>query len=304
MLPKQKSPKKRYTEQTAHGASSKFGQLIGEAFADVVLNYIHSYLREQHPDYILLEPEAGKRLLRLEMFGGTSRQLDNVIALKDSREPIALLESKWLKDARHHNDKGAWILQLKEVSKKYPTVRGAAAILAGYWTEGVGIMFKSEAGVQMVQVATDEEVYETLQEPLNRILSQQGLPAFDFDARIIRESLPRAWDLANCLMDLEESGELKAIAAQWLAFVREQDSDGNQLLGSDLIRIALSKLLEPLPQNPAINRIEVALHIDTGNTIYCEFHDIEEAFAFLQMYHQNPKAILDKIKPRKTPPKE
>jgi hypothetical protein len=92
--------------------------------------------------------------------------------------------SKWLKDARHHNDKGAWILQLREISKQYSTVRGAVAILAGYWTEGVGLMLESNAGVRMILVATDEEVYSTLQQPLNEYLGDE---TFVLDPGLMRK---------------------------------------------------------------------------------------------------------------------
>lgn len=152
-----------FGSDNSHGAASRFGQMIGEAFASQVVSFIHQYLSETYPDHVLLEPEVGRALVKLEMTGGTFRQMDNVIVQRGSSDPIALFESKWLKDARHHNDKGAWILQLREMRKKYPTVRGAVANLAGYWTESVGVMFQSEGGIISVLVATDQEVYDSLQ---------------------------------------------------------------------------------------------------------------------------------------------
>ncbi len=73
------------------------------------------YLNEAHSEYEILAPVEGKKLLRLEMLGGTPTQLDTVIAPLHSDDPVALLETKWLKEARHHNDKGAWIMQLKAI---------------------------------------------------------------------------------------------------------------------------------------------------------------------------------------------
>jgi hypothetical protein len=289
-----------YAQGNQHGASSKFGQMIGEAFADVVIHLIRDFLASAYPDYILLEPSEGKKLIKLEMMGGTSRQMDNVIVPKHSLDPVALFESKWLKDARHHNDKGAWILQLKEMRKRYPTVRGAAANLAGYWTDGVGVMFKSEAGIKMVLVATDEQIYSTLQSPLDTFLEKHHLPELTLDVEQIRDSLPRPWDLANCLIELKEAGELPTIAATWLNFERGLNDDTTAKLGSDLIKQAIDELLSPLPENPQVKKLEVALQIDTGNTIYHEFKDAEEAMAFIQTYFQNPRAILQKITPQTT----
>lgn len=297
MARKKSSPiRKMWTPGSAHGAASRFGQVIGDAFAEAVIALIKEHLSLEHPEYTLLEPEAGRQLIQLEMPGGTSRQMDNVVVPKGSSDPVALFESKWLKDARHHNDKGAWILQLREVRKKYATLRGAAAVLAGYWTEGVGVMFRSEAGIETVLVATDEEVYGTLQKPVNQFLAANQLPELPLNAEVIRTSLPRAWDLANCLEALKENGRMSLIAKQWLTFPRREFQSAP--LGGDLVKAAVDKLLQPLPDTLRIERFEIALQIETGNTIYREFKDVEDAIAFIQTHFQDPKTVLDKITPR------
>jgi hypothetical protein len=288
-----KRPKKR--NSNTKSPASLFGQIIGDAFERVVIGLIAAYLAESHPDYELLQPHKGRRKITLDMAGGLKRQMDNVVIPKGSDDPVALLETKWLKDGRHHNDKGAWILQLREVRKKHATIRGAAAILSGYWTEGVGVMLMSEGGIKMVLVATDEQVYSTLQSPLDRFL---GADTFTLDAGIMRESYPRPRDLLKLAILLEESGELDAIAASWLEFDRLQGSDGVVLKGSDLIKAAVDELLAPLPDNPAISRLEIALQIDTGNTIYEEFSDVEDVIEFLTRYWSNPQEILDRIMPK------
>lgn len=303
-LSKRKSLRKvkRYTEQNAHGASSKWGQMIGEAFAHAVIVFLEEYLADHHPDFMLLQPAAGRVGIRLEMPGGTARQLDNVIAPINSDEPVALFETKWLKDARHHNDKGAWILQLKEIRKKYATVRGAVAIVAGYWTEGVGVMFESEAEVQTILVATDEEVYETLRMPINHLLNQQGLPPVEFNVSEIRNSLPRPHDLANSLMDLKLSGELGKIAQGWFDFPRAYDTEGNPILGRHWVMSVIDTLLQNMPESPRIQSFEIALQIEGGNIIYQEFTDLEEALEFMLSHHKSPQKIRDKITPKRRAP--
>lgn len=276
--------------------ASLFGQIIGDAFERVVLNFIEGYLAENYPDYELLKPQEGKHTITLDMAGGLKRQMDNVVIPKDSDDPVALLETKWLKDARHHNDKGAWILQLREVRKKHATIRGAAAILSGYWTEGVGVMLMSEGGIKMVLVATDEQVYSTLQGPLDELF---GADTFTLDAGTMRDSYPRPRDLLKMAIYLEETGKLDAIATSWLEFDRLQGSNGVMLKGSDLIEAAIDKLLAPLPDSPAISRLEIALQIDTGNTIYEEFSDVEDVMEFLTRYWSDPQEILDRITPKK-----
>jgi len=248
-MPKRKAP------SDLHGSSSKFGQMIGDIFAQQVIKFVTQHLAEHHPDHILLLANEGHSLIRLEMMGGTSRQMDTVITAKNSRDPIALLESKWLKDARHHNDKGAWILQLREVRKKYPTVRGAAAILAGYWTDSVNVMFRSEGGIETVLVATDEQIYASLQSPISHALYQLGLPDFVFVAKEIRKRLPRPDDLANALINISPA-DLAIIAGNWF-----KTPTSLEITSGDLIRQVIDRLVEPLPPNPKIVRFEVALHI-------------------------------------------
>lgn len=87
-------------------AASKFGQMIGEAFEKIVFDHIQRYLAAQHPDYQIAQAGSGSKTT-LELVGGLARQMDTIITPKNSDDPVALLETKWLKDARHHNDKGA-----------------------------------------------------------------------------------------------------------------------------------------------------------------------------------------------------
>jgi len=286
----------RYSEKSAKSAASKFGQMIGEVFEQVVISVIQNYLESNYLNYELLEPVEGRSKVTLEMLGGSERQMDTVITAKGFTDPVALLEAKWLKDARHHNDKGSWILQLKEVKKKYSTVRGAAAILAGYWTEGVAILFMSEAEIEMVLVATDEEVYSALQEPLDTYLGKSG---FKILSKAMRLSYPRPWDLANMLLEIKERGELEKLAASWLNFVRDTSEHGEIITGRDLIYRAIDKLLEPVPDNPTIKSFEISLNIETGNVIYEKFDDFEEAVDFIKRYFANPGEIKDRITPKR-----
>ena len=276
-------------------AASKFGQIIGNYFEQVVFILLEQHLADSHPDYILLGTKGGPKNIELEMVGGLSWQMDNVIADKLSSVPVALVETKWLKDARHHNDKGAWILQLREVRKRYATIRGAVTALSGYWTEGVGLMLMSEGGIRMVFVATDVQVYSTLQKPLDSFLGDES---FVLDAPTMRRSYSHPEKLLSLLEYLEETQELPQIAASWLNFEQGHTEDGVSITGADLVKAAIDDLLAPLPTNPAIGRLEISLQVDTGNTIYAEFTDVEEALDLIQHYFANPRAILDRIKPR------
>jgi hypothetical protein len=285
----------------ASGAASRAGQLIGEAFESSVFKFITQYLKSAHSDYGLVEAAEGKTLITLPMLGGSSKQMDTVIILKESDDPVALLESKWLKDARHHNDKGAWILQLREVSKYHPTIRGAAAILAGYWTEGVGIMLANEGRINMVWVASDEQIYQTLQPYLDVFL---GDNSFKLDAHVMRKRYIRPGDLANFLEHIHANGTLGKLANNWLNFTQISDKkSSNSAIGTQQIQEAIDKLLAPLPDNLEVKTIEITLAINTGNTIHKNFTDIEEVYDFLKEHFANPEKIRQVITPKKKPKK-
>jgi hypothetical protein len=279
-----------------NGAPSRAGQLIGDAFERVVIDHIRGYLNHKYPEYVILSTKKGKELVTLPMLGGASKQMDTVLALRNSDDPVALLESKWLKDGRHHNDKGAWILQLREVKKRHPTIRGAAAILAGYWTEGVGVMLMAEGGIDMVWVATDDEVYQPLQPYLDQYY---GDNTFRLNASEMRGSYTRPGDFANFLEHLASASILSQIAQTWLNFPRETGQ-----AGTTLIEQALDKLLAPLPSNPQIQAFEISLQVSTGNMIHGVFDDVEAALEFIQQHMQNPEHILRKITPKVDTPSD
>lgn len=272
---------------------SKAGQLIGAAFETAVIQFIEQYIKNTHPEYRLLQPQEGKKIIRLRTHGGLARQMDNVIVHHDTQLPVALMESKWLKDARHHNDKGAWILQLREVSKEHPTVHGAAAILAGYWTSGVGLMLKNEGGVRMVWTATDKQVYTTLQPELDTYL---GRATFPLIAEEMRKTYTQPYKFLEVLCHLQDSGRLLQLAQDWLRFETQIDNNP-RLMGTDLIVAVLDELLDPLPETPRIAKFEVTLQVDTGNIIHQVFDDMESANQFILDFSMNPQKVRRHISP-------
>lgn len=281
-----------------HGKASHIGQLIGEAFESVVFKFIKHYLKKSYPEFVILKPEQGRKLLTLPMPGGISRQLDTVIASTDSDDPIALLESKWLKDGRHWNDKGAWILQLREVRRNYPTVRGAAAVLAGYWNEGVRVLLKNEGGgIDMILVATDEEIYASLQSHLDHFL---GKETFNLEARQIRFRFPEKHidKFDRFLTSLRDSGQLYKLGKSWLNHERIMDS-GEKIRGKALIQKALDDLLKPLPDHPKIDQFEVTFQVETGNLIHKTFNDLEEMLDFINQTARDTEKIREIISPKK-----
>jgi hypothetical protein len=158
-------------------------------------------------------------------------------------------------------------------------------------------MFRSEGGVKTVVVATDEEVYQSIEQPINQVLVAQNLAKFKFDAKEIRQRLPRADELLFAMDELAKNRQIVQIAKTWFGLQRIV---GDQQVNSgDLVRAALNELLSPLPEQPKILTYEITLNVDSGNVIHYEFRDSEEAMAFISDFAHNPQLIMNAILPKR-----
>ena len=158
-------------------------------------------------------------------------------------------------------------------------------------------MLMNEGGVRMVLVATDDEVYSTLQPYINAYFGKGG---FKLDADAMRQSYIRPGDFLKVLCHLLETEEINQVAQAWLSFDRVDETTQYTHKGYELINQSIDELLSPLPnaQDVNVNKLKISLEINTGNVIYQEFDDIEEAQEFIQRYINNPDEILKRILPK------
>lgn len=138
--------------------ASSLGQWIGAIVSDGTTQIWEEILCERK-DFKLKKPEAGKSRTYLSNTRGQEKEIDDIICDSSGR-PIIISESKWLKDARHLNDKGAWVALMSEVKQQNISVKGAVSILAGPWDAG-GNTDALNHVVQVVLIKTDD-VYDLL----------------------------------------------------------------------------------------------------------------------------------------------
>ena len=87
---------------------------------------------------------------------GDLKQIDH--AVFKGKKPKVIIESKWLKDKRHLNDKAAWIRQLEDIVTEN-SVNKALLVLAGPWEGYRDRMEKRNFGVVIIEV---DHVYKAL----------------------------------------------------------------------------------------------------------------------------------------------
>lgn len=120
--------------KAAESPASSLGQWIGGIVSSGVTQVLETILSTNN-QYGLMKPATGKKRTTLPNARGQQKEIDDVVC-NSQGQPIVLSESKWLKDARHLNDKGAWVALMSEVKQANPTVKGIIAVLAGPWSAG------------------------------------------------------------------------------------------------------------------------------------------------------------------------
>lgn len=172
--------------RSATSPASSLGQWIGSIVSSGVTAVLDDICNEDE-GLRLARPKPGRKQTTLPNVRGQEREIDDILE-NASGEPIVLSESKWLKDARHLNDKGAWIALMSEVKQANPTVKGAISILAGPWSAGGNVEALNKV-VRVIPITTEEvynlladfgihieinterNIYKNPEEPLDKLLS-------------------------------------------------------------------------------------------------------------------------------------
>ena len=242
--------------------SSALGQQIGGLLDEAVLDLLREFSGQL--DFDLMPPDEGKHLLHLTPTHGIAKQIDHIIVAKDQRDPLILVEIKWLKDSRHIYDKGGWIEGLDKIKQRNPTVRGALALLAGHWSPKILQQLELGSNVRSIVLLNVEEMFGLLQ--------RHGV-----DIQIDKKRNA----IANPKNALEQILGLSATA-------RRQIKTGIVAGRRAEIERALKDFLAPVAELAVVS-IEVSLRINQGNVLAKEFASAKEAIEFISQ-HTGPDA--------------
>mgnify|MGYP001342511507 CR=1 FL=1 len=106
--------------------------------------------------YVVSSMSSGLCVVRAAHDGNLTK---NGRIVDSNNRPLLAAESKWLKDGRHLNDKGAWINDLpNSLIPANPTIKGIFALLAGPWRDSRTTIRMEAQGMRVVLIDYDEMV--------------------------------------------------------------------------------------------------------------------------------------------------
>ncbi len=241
------------------------GSTLGEAIGALIEREVNRILRPIAEDngcvFVSagrINPKSGRPTkLLLKDTAGNEYNIDSVIA-NHRMQPIALIESKYIRYTKHNRDKGSWICTAHySLRRTFPSVRKSIAILAGSWSGSSKAMMKS------FDVSLFEVGFQTIVDTLARY-------GVDF-----------AW---------QEKERDKAMAA-WRRWQRLSEEDYNEISHALLsgiepeLREALAVTLDTAAPRE-IQQIEVTIETNLGESRRYVFEAIVEAIEFLENFDE------------------
>jgi hypothetical protein len=139
---------------------NSLGQWIGYCLwhgTQLILSQVVNEINSSKTTSFELHPIEGGKQVRLPDEDGTLKQIDH--AIYNDQEPIVIVESKWLKDQRHLNDKGSWLKLMREIVRESKSIKRVVLVLGGPWENYRSQMENRGFSVIITSV---EEVYKSL----------------------------------------------------------------------------------------------------------------------------------------------
>lgn len=141
-------------------------------------------------------PKWGEPQVVLQNSLGQSKQIDHVV--REGKKNRLIIEAKWLKDKRHLNDKGSWILMMADILSENPDLYGIVTVLAGPW-ESYREVFEKKAEVI---IAPLDEVYGVLRAAGINIPLDESRNAYKDPAASLQQMINKVDERAKVKHDL------------------------------------------------------------------------------------------------------
>ena len=239
--------------QKISNPASAIGEAVGHIIENQLKVLIESISRK-HGDRLVSSGDNSKKLLMKDHW---DNQYDIDMVIEDScRNPLVLLESKYLRYKKHMRDKGSWIcVAHSNLRDTYPTIRSCVAVLIGDWTKGAKNLLASH----------DITILEIPFTHVSEVLAKYGV---EF-----------RW---------KEKEREKAVEA-WEAFSKIAGSEKTKI-GQELISIVekpLAAILDTVLSDkkaPKLASIELKFILDGGQRLVFRFNEMESTMNFLSKF--------------------
>lgn len=258
------SKKKSLAEKDVTNGGSALGEAIGNYLEVVLHEEIRKFLEgtEYHfMSSIGYNPNRKRRYKSVFLFdlAGTKYNLDGIIADSQNR-PIVLLESKYIRYAKHNRDKGSWICNThSQLKRAYPSIKGSISVLAGTWTESSLAMIRSFGfNYLVIPFKTIANIFAKYNIDLNW---EENQP----------QKAMRAWALYSAALSEEDR---QNIAIEMMEVIRE-----------GLLALLKSILIDKNQRRLKDFQIEVTS--TTGEVILQRFGSVEELIEYYSLFDIN-----------------
>jgi hypothetical protein len=217
----------------------------------------------------------------MELITGNRKQIDGRIQNEEDNRIILIGESKWLKDQKHQNDKGGWILALPStLIPNYPSVSGMFCLFAGPWVGtsahdsiSVNTFFRSVviSFEQMVNFLNEElEIDYRLNEDNNLVNP--------------REIIERWCDAEDEYLEADENPYVA-----WANLLLELEIDNESI--NQLIQTSLRELIEATVDFE-LEGFSLTVRTQRGEFQYT-IDEIEEANSIIEEWANNPQLAYE-----------
>lgn len=237
------------------------GSAIGEAIGANLEEVLQSFLNDLVEKYectlltsLGVNNKTGrkKKLLLYDQFGN-DYNIDGVI-VNEKLQPLVLLESKYIRYKKHNRDKGSWICNAHSaIRKRYPSIRGSIAILAGNWSKTSLLMLKS----------SDVNIFLIPFDAIASFLFEHDVQ-FNWEENDYNKAL-EAWNKYSSL-----SAEIKKEIAEKMVNIvkKEVEETLDQILDTEIQR--------------QVKYIIIEIVANTGERKCIKFEKIEDALSYFE----------------------
>lgn len=237
---------------------------LGEAVGKLIESSLIEIVKQE-----VIARNFGIESARLKNGNENTYQIDAIV-FDQNKQPVILIESKYIRYKKHNRDKASWLcVAHHNLRKTFPTIRKSIAVLAGNWSAPSKALLDS-FGVEVIELPFENIV---------RTLERYNI-CFEWGEKD-RETPRKSWE-AYCNLD---SRSLLQIASQLTEPVR------NHIVNS--VVETLDTDLSDIRQH--VSEVEVLLKTNRGEMVLRSYESVAASLQDLMSLVQDKLHQADEL---------